>query len=189
MISACALRLNSIIKLYTSTEFFKIIYSLQSILFPQVYLFSTFQVSVFQLYSPLNIFIALVGVVIWSENDEIQFSTNGDTTLTNFLHYRREKLIKTHPNDNAQLLTWVAHVSSYVITPCQINFFFSSTGNLISRMVLLEKHSKDRFVRTSFQAASTPITQLLLDLLLQLLLTRWVITSVSESIVLKALED
>ncbi|KAJ8960047.1 hypothetical protein NQ318_009484 [Aromia moschata] len=57
------------------------------------------------LYSPLNIFIALVGVVIWSEHDEINFSTNGDTTLTNFLHYRREKLIKEHPNDNAQLLT------------------------------------------------------------------------------------
>ncbi|XP_057657242.1 uncharacterized protein LOC130894422 isoform X1 [Diorhabda carinulata] len=57
------------------------------------------------LYSPLNIFIALVGVVIWSENDEINFSANGDTTLTNFLHYRREKLIKSHPNDNAQLLT------------------------------------------------------------------------------------
>ncbi|CAH1104939.1 unnamed protein product [Psylliodes chrysocephalus] len=57
------------------------------------------------LYSPLNIFIALVGVVIWSENDEINFSANGDTTLTNFLHYRREKLIRIHPNDNAQLLT------------------------------------------------------------------------------------
>ncbi|CAH1286643.1 unnamed protein product [Diabrotica balteata] len=57
------------------------------------------------LYSPLNIFIALVGVVIWTENDEINFSPNGDTTLTNFLHYRREKLIKSHPNDNAQLLT------------------------------------------------------------------------------------
>ncbi|KAJ8973101.1 hypothetical protein NQ317_008193 [Molorchus minor] len=57
------------------------------------------------LYSPLNIFIALVGVVIWNEQDEINFSPNGDTTLTNFLHYRREKLIKQHPNDNAQLLT------------------------------------------------------------------------------------
>ncbi|XP_060528706.1 disintegrin and metalloproteinase domain-containing protein 12 [Cylas formicarius] len=57
------------------------------------------------LYSPLNIFIALVGVVIWSEHDEITFSTNGDTTLTNFLHYRREKLVPEHPNDNAQLLS------------------------------------------------------------------------------------
>lgn len=58
-----------------------------------------------QLYVPLNIFIALVGVVVWTEYDEITLSTNGDTTLTNFLHYRREKLVKEHPNDNAQLLT------------------------------------------------------------------------------------
>lgn len=59
----------------------------------------------FQLYAPLNIFIALVGVVTWTDYDEIEFSENGDTTLTNFLHYRREKLIQKHPNDNAQLLT------------------------------------------------------------------------------------
>ncbi|XP_065167379.1 disintegrin and metalloproteinase domain-containing protein 12-like isoform X2 [Atheta coriaria] len=57
------------------------------------------------LYSPLNIYIALVGVVVWTDFDEIVFSSNGDITLTNFLHYRREKLIKEHPNDNAQLLT------------------------------------------------------------------------------------
>ena len=59
------------------------------------------------LYSPLNIYIALVGVVVWTEYDEIALSTNGDTTLTNFLHYRRERLVKSHPNDNAQLLTGV----------------------------------------------------------------------------------
>ncbi|XP_068084818.1 uncharacterized protein [Anabrus simplex] len=57
------------------------------------------------LYVPLNIFIALVGVVVWSERDEIHISTNGDTTLTNFLQYRRQDLVKEHPNDNAQLLT------------------------------------------------------------------------------------
>ncbi|PNF29074.1 hypothetical protein B7P43_G12631, partial [Cryptotermes secundus] len=59
------------------------------------------------LYVPLNIFIALVGVVVWTEYDEISLSQNGDTTLTNFLHYRRERLVKEHPNDNAQLLTRV----------------------------------------------------------------------------------
>lgn len=58
-----------------------------------------------QLYAPLNIFIALVGVVVWSEHDEIIFSPNGDTTLANFLHYRKNKLLLDHPNDNAQLLT------------------------------------------------------------------------------------
>ncbi|GJQ69047.1 hypothetical protein Trydic_g15703 [Trypoxylus dichotomus] len=57
------------------------------------------------IYSSLNIFIALVGVVTWTEINEIKFSEDGDTTLTNFLHYRREKLIKQHPNDNAQLIT------------------------------------------------------------------------------------
>ena len=59
------------------------------------------------LYSPLNIYIALVGVVVWTEYDEITLSTKGDDTLTNFLHYRRERLVKEHPNDNAQLLTGI----------------------------------------------------------------------------------
>ena len=66
------------------------------------------------LYAPLNIYIALVGVVVWSEYDEITLSTNGDTTLTNFLHYRRERLVKEHPNDNAQLLTGI-HFDSGVV--------------------------------------------------------------------------
>ena len=58
-----------------------------------------------QLYAPLNIFVALVGVEVWTEFDEITLSENGDTTLTSFLHYRREKLVTAMPNDNAQLLT------------------------------------------------------------------------------------
>ncbi|XP_067616727.1 disintegrin and metalloproteinase domain-containing protein 12 [Eurosta solidaginis] len=57
------------------------------------------------LYVPLNIFVALVGVVIWNEYNEIEFSTDGDLTLRNFLNYRRSKLVLDHPNDNAQLLT------------------------------------------------------------------------------------
>ena len=59
------------------------------------------------LYSPLNIYIALVGVVVWTEYDEIKLSSDGDTTLKNFLNYRKERLVKDHPNDNAQLLTGV----------------------------------------------------------------------------------
>lgn len=53
----------------------------------------------------MNIFVALVGVVIWTETDEITLDANGDTTLTNFLLYRKSVLVKEHPNDNAQLLT------------------------------------------------------------------------------------
>lgn len=58
-----------------------------------------------QLYVPLNIFIVLVGVVVWTENNEVELSSDGDKTLKSFLNYRREKLVKEHPNDNAQLLT------------------------------------------------------------------------------------
>nr|NP_001027576.2 meltrin, isoform D [Drosophila melanogaster]AAZ83996.2 meltrin, isoform D [Drosophila melanogaster] len=57
------------------------------------------------LYVPLNIFVALVGVVIWNESNEIEFSSDGDLTLRNFLNYRSTKLVLDHPNDNAQLLT------------------------------------------------------------------------------------
>ncbi|XP_035208976.1 disintegrin and metalloproteinase domain-containing protein 12-like isoform X3 [Stegodyphus dumicola] len=57
------------------------------------------------LYSPLNVYIALVGVIVWSDHDEIKLSPDGDATLTNFLHYRRERLAQEHPNDNAQLIT------------------------------------------------------------------------------------
>ncbi|CAH0721226.1 unnamed protein product, partial [Brenthis ino] len=56
-------------------------------------------------YAPLNIFIALVGVVVWSERDEIQLEEDGDKTLTHFLHYRRNRLVHDIPNDNAHLLT------------------------------------------------------------------------------------
>ncbi len=61
--------------------------------------------SILQLYAPLNIFIALVGMVVWSETDEITIKANGDDTLASFLHYRKERLLRDHPNDNAQLLT------------------------------------------------------------------------------------
>ncbi|XP_038106016.1 uncharacterized protein LOC6045606 [Culex quinquefasciatus] len=57
------------------------------------------------LYEPLNIFIGLVGVVIWNEANEIELSTDGEVTLKNFLHYRKKVLSKDHPNDNAQLFT------------------------------------------------------------------------------------
>ncbi|XP_061723377.1 uncharacterized protein LOC133529636 isoform X2 [Cydia pomonella] len=56
-------------------------------------------------YAPLNIFIALVGVEIWSENDEIVLEEDGDATLNKFLHYRKTVLVTRIPNDNAQLLT------------------------------------------------------------------------------------
>ncbi|VVC96259.1 unnamed protein product [Leptidea sinapis] len=43
-----------------------------------------------RVYAPLNIFIALVGIEVWSERDVITLEEDGDRTLTNFLKYRRE---------------------------------------------------------------------------------------------------
>ena len=60
---------------------------------------------VFQLYQPLNIFIALVGVEIWTRNDRINISPYANITLENFLSYRRQSINPHHPNDNAQLIT------------------------------------------------------------------------------------
>ncbi|CRK98583.1 CLUMA_CG011979, isoform A [Clunio marinus] len=57
------------------------------------------------LYNPLNIFVALLGVVIWSEQNLADLSSDGDKTLRSFLNYRKKYLVKEHPNDNAQLLT------------------------------------------------------------------------------------
>lgn len=83
-----------------------------------------------QLYVPLNIFIALVGVVVWTEYDEISISTNGDATLTNFLHYRRERLVKEHPNDNAQLLTYVGIAVAWIIDVMKLFLMWRSEKNL-----------------------------------------------------------
>lgn len=77
----------------------------------------------FQLYIPLNIFVALVGVVVWTEYNEITLVSNGDTTLTNFLSYRREHLVKDHPNDNAQLLTYILFIENHKYYIIYLLFF------------------------------------------------------------------
>lgn len=57
------------------------------------------------LYVPLNIFVVLIGVVIWNENNKADLTADGDKTLRSFLNYRKKILLRDHPNDNAQLLT------------------------------------------------------------------------------------
>lgn len=65
-------------------------------------------------YRQLNIFIGLVGVVLWVEKDEIQLTEDGDSTLTNFLKYRYEKLLPKFHHDNAQLITSTSFNGSVV---------------------------------------------------------------------------
>lgn len=65
-------------------------------------------------YKQLNIFVALVGVVLWTEKDEIKLTDDGDATLTNFLKYRYEKLLPRYHHDNAQLITSTSFNGSVV---------------------------------------------------------------------------
>jgi len=60
-----------------------------------------------QLYRPLDMYVVLVGVEIWTERDEIEIVDNADTTMNNFLEYRRKHISPKHRNDNAQLITSV----------------------------------------------------------------------------------
>ncbi|XP_021693626.1 disintegrin and metalloproteinase domain-containing protein 12 [Aedes aegypti] len=66
------------------------------------------------IYRPLNIYIALVGVVIWSDKDQIEISLDSKKTLEAFLSYRRNTLLKMIPHDNAHLLTGVHFTDSVV---------------------------------------------------------------------------
>lgn len=69
------------------------------------YLPLTHELSPFQLYRPLNIYVALVGVEVWEGGDQITVTTSADATMENFLRYRRERINPYHRNDNAQLIT------------------------------------------------------------------------------------
>ncbi|KAK7109317.1 disintegrin and metalloproteinase domain-containing protein 12-like [Littorina saxatilis] len=59
------------------------------------------------LYRQLNIYIVLVGVEVWSTGDKISVTTSADTTMENFLRYRKERINPYHRNDNAQLITGI----------------------------------------------------------------------------------
>lgn len=58
-----------------------------------------------QLYEPLNVSVILAGVVVFTENNEIELSSDRDTMLSKLLAYRRAKLLKNYPNSIVQLLT------------------------------------------------------------------------------------
>lgn len=70
-----------------------------------------FNISIlFQLYTQLNIFVVLVGVIVWSQKNEIQYSDDSDILLKKFLYYRKTYISEHHQNDYAQLLTYIFHV-------------------------------------------------------------------------------
>ncbi|XP_056456107.1 disintegrin and metalloproteinase domain-containing protein 19 [Gadus chalcogrammus] len=58
-------------------------------------------------YRALNIRVALIGLEVWSNRDQIAVSDNPYSTLAAFLAWRRKQL-RALPNDNAQLITGIS---------------------------------------------------------------------------------
>jgi len=68
-----------------------------------------------QIYRQLNIFVVLIGVEVWTQGNLINLTAgNGDSTMNNFLEYRRTKISPRLRNDNAQLIVWEGLL--YIIT-------------------------------------------------------------------------
>uniref|UniRef100_R4G2D3 SVMP-Aca-4 n=1 Tax=Acanthophis wellsi TaxID=239747 RepID=R4G2D3_9SAUR len=59
------------------------------------------------MYRPLNIFIALIGLQIWTNKDKINIEPEVAVTLTSFGKWRETVLLPRRRNDNAQLLTGI----------------------------------------------------------------------------------
>ncbi|EFO19855.2 reprolysin [Loa loa] len=65
------------------------------------------------LYLPINIRVVLVWADVWTNGNPVDVTSNSDTTLWNFLNWRKG-LLKDHPHDNAHLLTGVAFDNNVV---------------------------------------------------------------------------
>ena len=58
------------------------------------------------MYHPESIYIALVGVEVWTNADMIDVNaTDKKATLDQFCRYRQTNINPSHNNDNAQLFT------------------------------------------------------------------------------------
>ncbi|XP_066521698.1 disintegrin and metalloproteinase domain-containing protein 8 isoform X2 [Hoplias malabaricus] len=60
-----------------------------------------------KLYRPHNIRVMLVGLEVWSVENQIQVSVSSDDTLTRFIQWRRNNLLKRVKHDNAQFVTGI----------------------------------------------------------------------------------
>ncbi|XP_038131108.1 disintegrin and metalloproteinase domain-containing protein 19 isoform X2 [Cyprinodon tularosa] len=68
-------------------------------------------------YKDWKIRVALIGLEVWTDKDQINVSNNPHSTLAGFLTWRR-KMLKILPNDNAQLVTGVSfHGSTIGLAP------------------------------------------------------------------------
>ncbi|XP_015201918.2 disintegrin and metalloproteinase domain-containing protein 8 [Lepisosteus oculatus] len=67
-----------------------------------------------KLYRTINIRVMLVGLEVWTDWDKIDVSTDPDKTLTRFLEWRKNVLLKKKRHDNAHFVTGISFVGSTV---------------------------------------------------------------------------
>ncbi|XP_073684683.1 zinc metalloproteinase-disintegrin-like MTP9 [Garra rufa] len=60
-----------------------------------------------KLYRPLNIRVMLVGLEVWTTQDQIVVSVSSDDTLSRFIKWRKSHLLKRVKHDNAQFVTGI----------------------------------------------------------------------------------
>ncbi|KAK3539102.1 hypothetical protein QTP86_024036, partial [Hemibagrus guttatus] len=65
-------------------------------------------------YKPMNTFIALIGLVIWKDSDQIQVTEPAGATLEAFTTWRNKELMKMQKHDNAHLITGIDFEGSTV---------------------------------------------------------------------------
>lgn len=67
-----------------------------------------------QLYQPINVYMALVGMETWTTGSLITVNQSDSfQTLTNFALYRKSQINPLHRNDNGQLLTYDKNISYF----------------------------------------------------------------------------
>ncbi|KAF7687655.1 zinc metalloproteinase-disintegrin-like crotastatin [Silurus meridionalis] len=65
-------------------------------------------------YKPLNTFIALVGLIVWTDSDKIVVTAPAGQTLEKFTAWRNSELVKQQKHDNAHLITGIDFEGSTV---------------------------------------------------------------------------
>uniref|UniRef100_A0A8C7CN06 ADAM metallopeptidase domain 28 n=1 Tax=Oncorhynchus kisutch TaxID=8019 RepID=A0A8C7CN06_ONCKI len=65
-------------------------------------------------YKPLNTFIALVGLEVWTDNDKISVTAPAGATLDAFTKWRNSDLVNTKRHDNAHLISGIDFEGSTV---------------------------------------------------------------------------
>lgn len=79
---------------------------------------------------------------MWTDYDRITIDyRNSSKTLDNFLSYRRSFINPLHPNDNAQLITYVYRLLFEIVATVIFNFFYdnvpSQSESLSSRQLVV----------------------------------------------------